>query len=432
LRDEHHVVIVGGGFAGLHTALGLKRAPVQVTLIDRRNFHLFQPLLYQVATGSLSPGDIAAPLRVVLRRCRNVRTIMGEVIGFDVQQRQVFLNDGLVTYDTLVLAPGSRQNYFGHEEWARIAPGLKTIEDSTHARSQVLSSLEAAERQGDPAELGRYLTFVIIGAGPTGVEMAGAVSEIVRDSLRRDFRRIRNVQPRILLVEMLDRVLPPYPPDLSEKAAKSLQSLGVELMLNTRVVDIEPMAIVVERDGRTERIPTRSILWTAGTLASPLGKALAERVGVQLDRSGRVYVEPDLTVPGHPEIFVIGDLANVPYGEGGSLPALGAVAQQQGQYVARAIRARLSGKPVRPFRYRNYGEMATIGRARAVANFKWIKLSGFVAWLLWLFVHLMKLVGFENRIMVFVQWAWNYTTFNRTARLITGDDPLPFKRSDSD
>jgi len=430
MADAHRVVIVGGGFGGLYAALNLKRAPVQATLVDRRNFHLFQPLLYQVATGALSPGDIAAPLRVVLRRRKNVRVIMGEVVDIDVAQRRVQLSDGELPYDTLVLAPGSRQNYFGHNEWEKVAPGLKTVEDATSVRSQILGALEAAERQRDPERVESFLSFVIVGAGPTGVEMAGAVSEIVRDSLRSDFRRISGAQPRIVLVEAEDRVLPPYPRELSEAALRFLEQLKVDVQLKAKVTDIASGRVTVERDGRTELIPTHTVLWTAGTLPSPLGRSLAEGAGVQIDRSGRVVVEPDLTVPGHPEIFVIGDLALAKDKDGQALPALASVAQQQGKYVAKVIRRRFQGKPVKPFRYLDYGQMATIGRARAVADFKWVKFAGFFAWLLWLFVHLMKLVEFESRVLVFIQWAWNYTTFNRTARLITGVDPLPFKRSD--
>ncbi len=430
MTKEPHVVIVGGGFGGLYCARKLKRAPVQATLVDRRNFHLFQPLLYQVATGALSPADIATPLRVILRRNRNVRTIMGEVIDIDVQQRRLLLTDGAVPYDILVLAPGSKQNYFGQSKWVSYAPGLKTVEDATQIRGEILSALEAAERQSDPDKVPSYLTFVIVGAGPTGVELAGAVSEIVRDAVKKDFRRIERRQPRILLVEMHDRVLPTYPRELSEKAGAALREMGVELLLNTRVVDMGQNFIDVQENDSKRRISTYTILWTAGTQPSPLGQALAAHAGVQLTPGGRVYVEPDLTVPGHPEIFVIGDLCQGVFPNGPHWPALAAVAMQQGEYVARTIAARLRGRPVKPFQYRNYGEMATIGRARAVADFRWIRFSGFVAWLLWLFVHLMKIVQFENRVIVFIQWAWNYMTRNRRARLITVHDPLPFKRTE--
>jgi NADH dehydrogenase len=430
VSDKHRVVIVGGGFGGLHTALHLKRAPVEATLIDRRNFHLFQPLLYQVATGTLSPGDIASPLRVVLRRRPNVRVIMGEVTDIDPQGRRVILSDGEFPYDTLVLAPGSIQNYFGHNEWEQFAPGLKSVEAATQVRSRILVSLEAAEREETDEAAQPFLNFVIVGGGPTGVELAGAVAEVVCDSLRRDFRRITRSKARILLIQADDRLLPQYSEDLSAAAKRYLEDLGVEIQLNARVIDMQPERITVKREQGNEDLAAHTILWTAGVSPSPLGKTLADRIGIELDH-GRIDVGPDLTIPGHPEIFVIGDLAHANDERGKPLPALAATAQQQGKYVAKAIRRRLEGKPAKPFHYINYGEMATVGRGRALADFRHFKVKGLIAWLLWLFIHLMKLVEFENRLRVFIEWAWSYTTFNRGASLITGENPLPFDRRES-
>jgi NADH dehydrogenase len=415
------VVIVGGGFGGLQAAKALRRAPVRVTLIDRRNFHLFQPLLYQVATGALSPANIAAPLRAVLRRQRNTEVLLGEVVEFDVAGRRALLRDGAVGYDFLLVATGARHHYFGNDRWEPLAPGLKTVEDATEIRRRVLLAFEAAEREADPERQRRLLTFVVVGAGPTGVELAGALAELSRYTLRGNFRRIDPAAARILLLEGADRVLPPYPPVLSAKAADQLARLGVTVRAGTVVTDVQPEAVTVRAGGQSEVIPTHTVLWAAGVQASPLGRLLAEATGAKLDRAGRVIVNPDLSLPGRPEIFVIGDLAHCVGADGKQLPGVAPAAMQQGAYVARLIERRLRGEATPPFRYRDYGSMATIGRSAAVADFGWLRLSGLLAWLAWLFVHLLKLVGFQNRVLVLMQWAWNYLTRNRAARLITGD-----------
>jgi NADH dehydrogenase len=421
MSDRHHVVIVGGGFGGLSAALALKNIPVQVTLIDRRNFHLFQPLLYQVATGALSPANIAAPLRNVLRRQKNARVILGEVSDIDVAGRCVVTRDSRIAYDSLIVATGARHTYFGHDDWERIAPGLKTVEDATEIRGRILSAFEMAEREPDSQAVATWLTFVVVGGGPTGVELAGALGEIARDTLRHEFRSIRTDRARIVLVEALDRVLTTYPPELSSKAERALRRLGVEVRTGCMVADVQPESVTLQCGGRTEQLRTRTVLWAAGVQASPLGRRLADAIGAKPDRAGRILVEPDLTLPGHPEILVIGDLANYSHQTGGPLPGVAPVAMQQGNYVARLIGARLRGMTLRPFRYRNYGNLATVGRSAAVADFGRIRFNGFAAWVTWLFVHLMKLVRHENRVLVFVQWAFNYFTRNRSARLITGE-----------
>jgi NADH dehydrogenase len=424
----HRVVIVGGGFAGLNAALDLRRSPVEITLVDRRNFHLFQPLLYQVATGSLSPANIAYPLRAIVRRQQNCRVLLGDVRGFDVLNRKVLLGEGSLEYDTLIVAAGARHSYFGHPEWERLAPGLKTIEDSTEIRHRVLAAFEAAEREDDPEQRLQWLNFVVVGGGPTGVELAGALAEIARHSLKQDFRRIDTARAQIVLVEAADRVLTPYPPDLSEKAKRSLERLGVTVRTDTMVADIAEDHVELKTAEGVERLPTRTVLWAAGVQASPLAKSLAEATGAQLDRPGRIAVEPDLSLPGHPEIFVLGDMADYSHQGGKPLPGVAPVAIQQGRYVARLIDARLGDQPLPKFAYRDLGNLATIGRSAAVADFGRLKFSGFIAWIMWLFIHLMNLVSFRNRILVFVQWAWSYITYDRAARLITGE--LPAERAD--
>lgn len=424
-RAAHRVAIVGGGFAGLRAAQGLRRAPVQVTLIDRRNFHLFQPLLYQVATGGLSPANIASPLRSILRRQKNARVLLAEVRGFDLDGRRVLLADGEVGYDTLVVATGARHHYFGRDHWEPLAPGLKTVEEATEIRRRVLRAYEEAERETDPVAVRALLTFVVVGAGPTGVELAGALAELARVTLRDDFRAIDPAGARILLVEGAERVLPGFPENLSAKARAALETLGVEVRTGTLVGALDPGRVALGRsaDHEVEIVEARTVLWAAGVRASALGEQLASQSAAELDRIGRVRVEPDLSLPGRSEVLVLGDLAHSAGPEGEPLPGLAPVAMQQGGYAARLIARRLRGRRTRPFRYRDHGTMATIGRQAAVADLGRWQLSGYLAWLLWLFIHLLYIVEFSNRLLVLIQWAWNYWTRNRSARLITGEDP---------
>jgi NADH dehydrogenase len=420
MSERHRVVLVGGGFGGLYAAKSLGHAPISLTLIDRRNFHLFQPLLYQVATGALSPGEIASPLRHVLQKNRNTEVLLGEVVDLDVVNRRVILADKEVPYDDLIIATGATHHYFGNDQWARLAPGLKTIEDATAIRGRVLMAFEQAERENDPQKRHAWLHFVIVGGGPTGVELAGALGEIANDTLRHDFRRINPAEARIILIEGENRMLPLFPPDLSAKAEKQLVALGVRPLTGAKVTNIDEDGVTVKVGAKDEHIPARTVLWAAGVKASPLGKVLGERAGAALDRAGRVLVEPDLSVPGHPEIHVIGDLASLSQ-DGKPLPGVAPVAMQQGRYVAKFIEKKLLGKPVEPFHYFNKGNLATIGRNRAVAEFGKFHLSGFPAWFVWVFVHLMYLVEFENRLLVLVEWVYNYITRNRGARLITNE-----------
>ena len=434
---SHRVVVVGGGFGGLYAARALAssssgRQPVEVTLIDRRNFHLFQPLLYQVATGGLSAVDIAYPLREIFRHAKNVHTLLGEVVDIDVERRVVRLGDQEISssrelppirefpYDSLILVTGSRHHYFGHDGWGQVAPGLKTVEDAQEIRRRILSAFEAGEQESDPDRRHAWLTFVIVGGGPTGVELAGALGEVAHDTLRGEFRTIRPEEARIFLIEASPRVLGSYPADLSEKAAASLAKLGVLPLTGAHVVAIDAQGVGLDVAGQHRRIESRTVLWAAGVQASGLGAILAAKTGAALDRAGRVTVGPYLAVPGHAEIYVIGDLAGATTAGNAALPALAPVAMQQGEYVAGLIKARLKGQPRRPFHYHDHGSMATIGRASAVALIAGLKLSGWIAWAAWLFVHLMYLVGFQNRLLVFIQWAFQYFTFNRRARLITG------------
>jgi NADH dehydrogenase len=422
-----HVVIVGGGFGGLYAAKSLARAPVQVTLIDRRNFHLFQPLLYQVATGGLSPANIAAPLRAVLKRHANTRVLLGEITDIDVDARRVVLSDDALPYDTLPVATGARHHYFGQPEWEQLAPGLKTIEDATEIRRRLLLAFETAERETNPQRQRALLTFVVVGGGPTGVELAGAIAELARHTLKHDFRSIDPASARIELIEGMDRVLPPYPLRLSARAAQALARLGVRVRTNMLVCDVQPECVTVRTSDRTETVPCHTVLWAAGVQASPLAAILARATGAALDRAGRVSVQPDLTLLGHAEVFVIGDMATFTHPTGKPLPGVAPVAMQQGQYVARLIQARLRGQTLPPFHYHDYGNMATIGRNAAVADFGWLRFSGHLAWLAWLFIHVLKLIEFDNRVLVLFQWAWNYVTRNRSARLITGESPLPLR-----
>lgn len=418
----HRVVIVGGGFAGLNAARALRRAPVEVTLIDARNFHLFQPLLYQVATGALSPANIAAPLRSIFERQRNCHVLLGEVRGFDVSRRSIRVNgaaEAAIEYDTLIVAAGARHSYFAHPEWEPLAPGLKTIEDATEIRRRVFTAFEAAERETHLERRRQLLNFVIVGGGPTGVELAGALSEIARHSLRHEFRNINPSDAQILLVEAGDRVLGAYPPELSAKAERSLARLGVTVRAKTMVTNIAPDHVILTTKETNERCPTQTVIWAAGVQASPLAKRLAEATGAAIDRAGRISVEADLSLPGHPEIFGLGDMASL-IQDGKPLPGVAQVAIQQGRYVAQLIAARLSGKTPYPFHYRDLGSLATIGRRAAVADFGRLRFSGAFAWFLWLVVHLINLVNFRNRLLVLVQWGWNYITYDRAARLITG------------
>jgi NADH dehydrogenase len=434
----HRVVVVGGGFGGLQAALGLRRARVQVTLIDQRNFHLFQPLTYQVATGALSPGEIAYPLRAVFKRHRNVSVLLAEVAAFELGERRLQLRsvDGMpapasIEYDTLIVAGGSRYSYFGHDEWAQYATEVKSLESALHARGRILGAFEAAEMQPDEHERARWLTFVVVGGGPTGVEMAGQIAELARDTLRRDFHTADPRSGRILLVEAADRVLTSFPPSLSRRAARSLERLGVTPLLDHTVVGVDAHAVTVESDGAQQRIPTHTVIWAAGVTASALAARLAEQCGAELDRAGRVTVEPDLTLRGHPEVFALGDMVRVRSADGGAvtLPGLAPVAMQQGTYAARAVRARLRDGTHAPFRYRDKGNLATIGRAAAVADLKGLRLSGLLAWLTWLIVHLWYLVGFQNRVLVFIRWGYSFFTHGRGARLITGAEALGPERS---
>lgn len=417
----HRVVIVGGGFGGLYAAQALRKADLELTLIDRRNFHLFQPLLYQVATGGLSPANIASPLRALLSRQRNARVLLGEVVGFDLDRREVRLAVDVVPYDSLIVAAGARHHYFNHPEWEKYAPGLKTVEDATDMRRRILLAFEEAERSLDPKEREALLTFVVVGAGPTGVELAGAVGEVAHRTLRDDFRSIRPTSARIVLLEAADRVLSAYDPNLSRKAAESLARLGVTVRTGAVVTDVTANSATIRRGDQIEVIATRTILWAAGVDASPLGRMLATATGAETDRAGRVVVSPDMSLPGRPEVFVIGDLASYSHQTGKPLPGLAPVAMQQGQYVADLIQRRMRGEPARAFRYHDRGTMATIGAASAVADLGWIRLSGYPAWLVWVFIHILFLIEFENRLLVMVQWGWNYFTRNRSARLITGE-----------
>jgi len=430
MSDEHRVVIVGGGFAGIHAARYLKGATVQVTLVDRRNFHLFQPLLYQVATGWLSPANIASPLRVILRNQKNARVLLDEAIDFDIAGRRVILREGQIEYDTLIVAAGSGFHYFGHDEWERLAPGLKTIEDATDIRRRIFQAFEAAERASDAETIREWLTFVIVGGGPTGVELSGALGEIVHDVVKHDFRKINSADVRILLVEGAERILPPYAPSLSASAQMFLARLGVTVRTGSMVEDIQSDAVTLRSKEKSETIRCRTVLWAAGVHASSLGRLLAEKTAAKLDRSGRVIVEPDLSIPGYPEILVIGDLACFAHPPEKPLPAVATVAIQQGRYAAELIKHRLRGEQRAAFEFKDRGSMAIIGRAAAVADIGRIRFAGFTAWLVWLFVHLMNLVGYQNRLLVLIQWSWSYFTRNRAARLITGEGSLLLPHAD--
>ena len=409
---DPRVVIVGAGFGGLSAAKALAGKPFDVTVIDRHNYHLFQPLLYQVATASLSPAEIASPIRAILQRAQNVNVMLGKVSGIDVERREVLAEGRRIPYDTLVLATGAQHAYFGHGDWAAFAPGLKTIDDATYIRRRILLAFEKAETETDPAERARLLNFIIVGGGPTGVEMAGAIAELANRALASDFRSIDPRAARIILVEAAPRLLTPFDPPLSEAAKTSLEQLGVEVRLGTPVTALDAAGVSVG----TERIEARTVIWGAGVIASPAGKWL----GAETDGAGRVKVSPDLSVPGHPDIFAIGDTAAINDANGKPLPGVAPVAKQQGNYIAALLIARQKGKTVAPFRYRDLGSLATIGRKRAIIQMGRFKMKGFLAWLLWCVAHIYYLIGFRNRFVVAISWLWNYITFQRATRLITG------------
>ncbi len=432
---RHRVVIVGGGFGGLYAAKTLGRDErVDVTLIDRRNHHLFQPLLYQVATGALAPGEIAQPLRSVLRGNPNTRVLLGEAVGLAADERRVVLSDGAtVPYDTLIVATGARHSYFGHEDWASMAPGLKSIDDATEIRRRILNAFEAAEREADPAVRAAWLMFVVAGGGPTGVELAGAMAEIAFDTLKRDFRAIDPTTAQIHLIEGNDRVLAHYPPELSASARRQLERLGVTVHTGMLVVGIGPDFVdfrpTASPDAAPTRIRTRTVLWAAGVQASSFGRVVAHATGASTDRAGRVNVSPDLTIPGHPEILVIGDAAVQPWKPGQSVPGVAQGAIQAGKYAAKTVRRRLSGEEMRPFHDQDRGDVAVIGRLAGVTNIGWLgpfgRQSGFFAWALWLGIHITYLIGFSNRLVVLVRWAWSFLTHGRGSRLITGQPLVP-------
>jgi len=419
------VVIVGGGFGGLYTAQSLRRAPVEVTLVDRRNFHLFQPLLYQVATGGLPSADITSPLRRALRDQPNARVLLDEALRIDPARRRLILRHGELPYDTLVVAAGVANDYFGREDWAPVASGLKDLEDAERIRDRILGAFEAAEREADPVRRSALLTFVVVGGGATGVELAGAVGELAHKTLRGEFRVIDPRRSRVLLVEGAGRVLPSYSPRLSDRARVALQRLGVEVRTGTMVVGMDAEGIDLRCAGVTERLPARTVVWAAGVRGSPLGQVLADVTGCPLDPQGRVRVKPDLTLPGFPEVFVIGDLAHVEH-RGEAIPCVAPAAIQEARYVSRRIRGRLEGRGTEePFRYFDKGSLATIGRAAAVAEFHGIRVWGFMAWLAWLVIHLIYLIEFENRIRVLIQWFGQYLRGSRGARIITRQEAGP-------
>lgn len=427
----HHVVIIGGGFGGLTAARALKNAPVRVTLVDKRNFHLFQPLLYQVATGLLCPSEITSPLRHVLKDQKNAETLLGEVIDIDVPGRKVILSDGELGYDTLIVAAGMVNHYHGHDEWEKHAPGLKTIEDTGRIRQRIFSAFEIAEREPDPEVRREWLTFAVIGSGATGIELSGMIGEIAHNTLKDEFRAIKPEEARILLLDAADRILPSYPRGLSMLAESSLNRQGVETVTGTRVVEVNEQGILVENPEGRSLIKARTVVWASGVTASPLGRVIAGKTGAPLDNAGRVATAPDLTLKGHPEIFVVGDLASVPGKGGAPLPGLAPVATQQGRFAAKVIKARIEKTtPPACFRYFDKGTMAVIGRGAAVADIGRWHFGGRFAWFLWLFIHLVLLIQFQNRLIVLIRWAFQYFTFNRGARnlILRGSLKLPITR----
>ena len=423
MTSPKRVVIVGGGFAGLSAARALRSAPVDVTVVDRRNYHLFQPLLYQVATGSLAPGEVAAPLRGVLGRQRNTRVLLGQMVDLDPKGKRVLLADGAsLDYDSLIIAVGSQTSYFGHDAWKEWAPGLKSIDEAVNVRHKILYAFEVAERISDPVRRQAWLTFVIVGAGPTGVELAGAIGEIARQTLLHDFRSIHPDEARIILLDGLPRVLMPFPEDLAQKAQRSLERLGVEIQTGTMVKDVDRDGLTVEGGGHSNRIEAHTVIWAGGVTMPPVAKTIATRTQAETDRAGRIKVNTDLTIPGYSDIYVTGDLASLAGADGKPLSGVAQVAMQQGAYAAKAIgrTARGDERPLPPFAYFDKGTMAVIGRGTAVANLFGLHVSGLPAWLVWAFIHVLYLVQFESRVIVFIKWAIQAVTFNRSARLITG------------
>lgn len=432
-KGLHHVVIIGGGFGGLSAALRLKDFPGEVTLIDKHNFHLFQPLLYQVATGLLCPSEITAPLRHILRKQKNTRVILGEAVDIDPAARKVILTDGTVGYDTLIVAAGMTNNYFGHDEWEKYAPGLKTIEDTSEIRNRIFYAFEVAERETDPELRREWLNFVVIGGGATGIELSGMIAEIAKNTLRDEFRSIHPEDAQVMILDAAQRLLPIYPSDLSKKTEESLTRIGVRPLTGAKVVDMDERGLTIERGGRTEHLGARTILWATGVRASPLGKKISKKTGADTDAQGRLKVNADLSVPGHPEIFIIGDLAHCPGKKGAPLPGLAPVATQQGRYVARLVMDRLAhNTSSRPFCYFDKGTMAVIGRNEAVAAIGRWHFAGYFAWMLWLFIHLLLLINFENRVIILIRWAVQYISYRHGARQLSlrGRLKLPLSRTD--
>jgi NADH dehydrogenase len=431
-EKPHHVVIVGGGFGGLSAVRALRNAPVEVTLIDKRNFHLFQPLLYQVATGLLCPSEVTSPLRHILKDQSNTRVLLGEATDFDPVNKRVILSDGEIGYDTLIVAAGMVNYYHGHDGWQEYAPGLKTIEDTGRIRQRIFYAFEVAEREPDPEIRREWLTFVVIGGGATGVELSGMIAEIAMNTLKGEFRTIRPEESLVILLDAAERILPTYPRGLSRLTERSLNRLGVDTSANTKVIEIDGQGVTVERSGKQERIPARTVIWASGVAASPLGKILAGRTGAETDRLGRIIVNPDLSISTHPEIFVIGDLGHFEGKKGKPLPGVAPVATQQGRYAARIIRDRLAGKTgSKPFSYFDKGTLAVIGRNAAVADIGRWHFGGRFAWFLWLFIHLVLLIKFENKVIVLIRWAFQYLWYNRGARnlMLRGALTLPISRT---
>ncbi|WP_017294273.1 NAD(P)/FAD-dependent oxidoreductase [Geminocystis herdmanii] len=419
--NQPHVVIVGGGFAGLYAAKELGNAPVQVTLIDKRNFHLFQPLLYQVATGSLSPAEICSPLRLIVGKNENTHVILDEVIDLDPEQKRVIMREGVINYDYLIIGTGVSHHYFGNEHWETDAPGLKSIENALDIRRKIFLAFEEAEKVSSPEEKEEWLTFAIVGGGPTGVELAGAIAEIAHKIIKDDFREIDTTKAKILLIEGMNRILPPYPEDLSQKAQESLEELGVTVLTNRMVTNIQKSRVNIRHGEEEETIKARTILWAAGVKASALAEVIAKRTNVEVDRAGRIMVESNLSIKNYPNIFVVGDLANFSHQDNKPLPGIAPVAMEEGLYMAKYIKAKVKGSSIEPFYYKDKGSLAVIGDNYAVVNLGFLKLSGFIAWIVWVFAHIYYLIEFDNKLTVMLQWGWNYLTRGRGARLITGE-----------